>query len=195
MPGGSAGISVGIVLLFSDPIDSAVATGAAVAAAVVVSGCATVAAVIVFTDSATVVAADGAVVADVVEVANARKMLLKILFCVFTSSSSSASGNLCSPAIAAVFFVIAAAAAATTIDVAAAGEKKSFQLFFNLHLNSPTISSIVLSSATSFVSTLDFSSSPTFSFLLILHFPANFLSGFDCSVSLFVERRVCFPFC
>ena len=116
IPGVSAGISVGIVLLFSDPIDSAVATGAAVAAAVVVSG------------GATVVAAG--VVAD------GKKLPLKILFCDFKSSSSSASGNLCSAAIAAAVFVIVSAAAAA-IDVAAADGKKSFQFFFHLPLNSP----------------------------------------------------------
>ena len=57
VPGGSVGISDRIVLLFSNLYGSPVATGAAIAAAVVVSGGATVAAAAVVTDGATGVAA------------------------------------------------------------------------------------------------------------------------------------------
>ena len=126
------------------PIESDVVSGTAVAADFVVSGGAAVAAAIVV--------ADGTAVASAVVGADVRKLLSKILFCIFRSSSSFASGTLCSAAIAAAVFVIAAAAIAVATD----GKRVSNSSSISLSIR-PTISSIVSSSGTlSCVSTLDF---------------------------------------
>ena len=135
IPEGSAGISVQIVLFFSNPIDPVVATGAVVATAAVVSGGATIA--------ATVVVTDGPVFAATIVVANVRKPLLKILFRVFKSSSSSASGNLCSAAITAAVFVTA------TADVKRISN--SFSVFLSIQLTISLIASLFI--ALSFTNT------------------------------------------